>query len=118
MSLLFPHRLLTKVLNLIKMGRYFHQPFRLYLYHISHILLCSQYQFMVNHTLRLIFYQHRTRMNSHRKVELTRLIEVLILLCTVHEKCRYYTFTDIRVLVILIYAQLLIAYVNLNSLHQ
>lgn len=117
MLLPLAHVLTVEVLNLVKVRCYLHQPLRLDLNHIPHILLRGQHQLMIDHTLRLILHQHGTRMYPHIQMKLTRLVVILIFLGAIHEKPSNDAFADVGVLVVFINAKLLVVYIDLDSLH-
>lgn len=50
-------------------------------------------------------------------MELARLVVVLEFFGAVHEKAGNYAFADVRVLVVLVNAQLLVVHIDLDSLH-
>ena len=99
-------------------GHLYH-PFRLDLNHVTHVLKSSQNQLVIYDTFRLVFVQHRTRMHSDAKHRFGGFVDILAMVAsTVAKEGTCYTFSNICILVIFIYTQFLVIYVNLHPFHQ
>jgi hypothetical protein len=97
----------------------FDHPRGLYFDNISHVLLSGEDKLVINHTLRLVFMEHRAWVDAHIHIKFRGFVDFFSMISrTVHEKAAHDALPNISVLIVLINAQLFIVYVHLYSLKQ